>query len=129
MAVLSGLQCNRRYLYGTRFEVIGDHQPLIPMNKSHSRALPVRVAKHISKLGGFDFTLGYKPGSTTPSDYGSRHPPPVREYTAQERADFGVEDSDEEAELIVNRIDHEMPDAFSLTAALHQGGRRIDGVD
>ena len=110
---------NRTYLYGKSFEVVTDHEPLVALYKSHSRALPVRVAKHIAKLGGFDFVVVYEPGSTNPSDYGSRHPPPDREYTIQERADAGVEDMDEEAEIIVNRISQEMPDAVSMLALRH----------
>ena len=56
----------------------------------------------------------YEPGSTNPSDYGFRHPPPDREYTKDERADTGVEDMDDKAEIIVNRISEEMPDALSV---------------
>ena len=52
---------NRTYLYGQSFEVVTDHEPLVALYNSHSRALPVRVAKHISKLGGFDFTVVYEP--------------------------------------------------------------------
>jgi hypothetical protein len=73
LAVLSGIMANRSYLYGTKFTVVGDHLPLIPLYKSHSRELPVRVARHRAKLGGIDFQLQYEPGSTNPSDYGLRH--------------------------------------------------------
>ena len=120
LAVLSGILANRRYLYGIRFTVVGDHQPLIPLYRSHSRELPMRVARHRSKLGGFDFSLIYEPGSTNPSDYASRHLPQTkRRYNAQERSELGVEDDDEEAEFIVNRIAHELPDAVSMFTLQH----------
>ena len=61
----------------------------------------------------------YEPGSTTPSDYGSRHPPQNRGYTKQEKVELGVEEVDEEAEFIVNRIAFEMPDAVSLFSLQH----------
>ena len=67
-----------------------DHLPLVSMYKSHSKALPARVDKHKSKLRAFDFDVVYEAGITTPSDYGSRHPPPTKQYTADEREDLGV---------------------------------------
>lgn len=51
-----------------------NHEPLIALYKSHSLELPFRVAKHESKLDGFDFNLVYKPSTTTPADYVSQHP-------------------------------------------------------
>ena len=92
-----------------------DHEPLCPMYNSPSRPLPVRVAKHKSKLRGFSFKVTYEPGSTNPSDYGSRHPPPSRKYMCQEKDELGVEEEREDMEIIVNRIVKEaIPDAFTL---------------
>ena len=42
--VLTGIMLNKMYLYGTKFDVIVDHEPLVSLYRSHSRALPVRVA-------------------------------------------------------------------------------------
>ena len=75
------------------------------MYTNHSKALPVPVAKHKSKLRAFDFKVLYEAGNTTPSDYGSRHPPTRRYYTAQERKEFGVETEEEDAEIFVARVD------------------------
>ena len=50
LGVLTGM-----YLYGTKFTVVVDHLPLVPMYKSNSKALPARVAKHKSKRRAFDF--------------------------------------------------------------------------
>ena len=74
------------------------------MYSSHSKSLPVRVAKHKSKLRGFDFSVVYEPGLTTPSDYGSRHPAPRRHYTEQEKVELGVEEEEEDAEIIVSSV-------------------------
>ena len=113
LAVMSMILTNRRYLYGTAFQAVTDHKPLCSMYNRARRELPTRVARHISKLGGFDFELAYEPGSTTPSDYGSRHP---ASESAQESGDQdkGVEHNDEEAEFIVNRIEHEGADAITM---------------
>ena len=70
LAILSGILSNKMFLYGTDFEVVTDHEPLCPMYNSPSKPLPVRVAKHKSKLRGFSFKVTYEPGSTNPSDYG-----------------------------------------------------------
>ena len=74
LAVASMIQINKMYLYGTEFEVVTDHQPLCALYNSAHKNLPTRVARHLSKLGGYTFKLTYEPGSTTPSDYASRHP-------------------------------------------------------
>jgi hypothetical protein len=92
-----------------------DHLLLVPMYESHSKALPARVAKHKSKLRAFDFNVVYKAGITTPSDYGSRHPPPSKQYVAAKREDLGVESEEEEdAEVVIARLET-ISDAMTLT--------------
>ena len=118
LGVLSGVLSNRMYLAGLKFTVVVDHQPLVALYKSHSKSLPVRVAKHRSKLGGFNFSVVYEPGVTTPSDYGSRHPPARRHYSMEEKEELGVEEEEEDAEVIVNRVD-EVSDAVTLPVLQH----------
>ena len=113
LGVLSGILSNRMYLYGTPFVVVVDHQPLVSLYSSHSRDLPVRVAKHRSKLRGFNFKVKYEPGITTPADYGSRNPPPKKIYSEEEKEDLGVEEENEDAEIIVNHVE-ELTDAVTL---------------
>ena len=55
MGVLTGIFSNKMYLCGTKFTVLVDHLPPVPVYKSHSKALPARVAKHKSKRRAFDF--------------------------------------------------------------------------
>ena len=52
LAVLTGCKTNSRFLYGTEFEVITDHLPLVPL---YNRPPPVRVERHRSKLRSFQF--------------------------------------------------------------------------
>ena len=113
LGVLTGILTNKMYLYGQKFEVVVDHQPLVPMYSSHSKSLPARIAKHKSKLRAFDFDMVYEAGITTPSDYGSRHPPATRQYTLQEREEFGVETEEEDAEIVIARVDS-MTDAVTI---------------
>merc|ERR1711954_108111 len=93
LALLSRIKANKMFLQGTTFEVVVDHQPLVSLynkNKS-SDAMPERVARHKSKLTSYDFTVVYESGKSTPSDYGSRHPPKRREMTKSEKEEMGVE--------------------------------------
>ena len=101
------------YLYGTRFTVVTDHLPIVPMYNSHSKSLPVRVAKHKSKLRGFDFDMIYEAGTTTPSEYGSRHPHSRRHYSEVEREELGVETEEEDSEIIIARMEM-VADAVTL---------------
>ena len=103
--IYSGIKSNKTYLYGTPFEVVVDHKPLLGLYKPRTKELTARVARHKSKLGGFDFKLVYEPGCTTPSDYGSRHPPPAKHYTKQEKEELGIEDAEEEMEFVVNEVE------------------------
>ena len=74
LGVASMIQVNKMYLYGTEFEVLTNYQPLCALyNSSH---------RNLSKLRGFK--LVYEPGSTTPSDYASRHPAKAKNYSKEE---------------------------------------------
>ena len=115
LGILSGCMENKQYLYGTKFEVVVDHKPLVPLYNSPGRPSPVRVDRHRSKLRGFNFRVRYEPGRATPSDYGSRHPAPDRHHTKQEREELGIEDEDEDLEFSINRvIEDQMPDAVTM---------------
>ena len=92
LVVVIGILSNRMYLYSTQFEVVVDHEPFISLYNSNSRDLPVRVAKHRSKLRGFNFKVVWEPGTTTPANYGSCNPPPMVQYTKLEKDGLGIED-------------------------------------
>ena len=92
-----------------------DHEPLVTLYKGKGKNLPVRVAKQMPKLRGFNFTVKYEPGKTTPCDYGSRHPPQSRSYSKQEKEEYGVDDEKDVCKIIVNKVKHGcMPDAMTL---------------
>ena len=115
MTVYSQIKTNRRYLYGARFVVIVDHELLVTLYKGKGKNLPVRVAKHMSKLRGFNFTVTYEPGKTTPCDYDSLHPPQSRSYSKPEKEEYGVENEEDDCEIIFNRVEHGyMPDDVTL---------------
>ena len=61
------------------------------------------------------FTVKYEPGRTSPCDYASRHPPPLKEYSEIEREELGVEEEAEEGEIWTSRIvEEQVPMAVTL---------------
>ena len=50
-----------------------------------SKAAPVRINKHRTKIIDLRFTDKYLPGKEMPADYNSRHPNPIASMTKQER--------------------------------------------
>ena len=72
LAVLAGMKVNSMYLYGTQFEVVNDHEPIIPLYNNPTRTAPMRVERHRSKLRSFCFFYD-KPArqdQPNPADYG-----------------------------------------------------------
>ena len=52
LAVYGQIMTNRRYLHGSKFAVIVDHELLVTIYKSKVSPLSVSVAKHRAKLRG-----------------------------------------------------------------------------
>ena len=54
LGVMSMILANKTYLYRVAFHPITNHTPLCPLYiyNSPNRALPTRLARHLSKLGG-----------------------------------------------------------------------------
>ena len=105
LAALSEKHSTKMYLYGAKFTAVVNHHTLAALYNSHSQELPFTVAKHKSKLGWFDFNVVPKPGTTTPTDFGSQHSPPACFHCAREHPELGIEEKEEDAEIIVNRVD------------------------
>ena len=71
------------------------------------------MAKHRSKLRGFNFKVVWEPGTTTPANYGSLNPTLMIQYTKLDKDKLGIEDEEEDSEIIVNRVE-ELTDAVTL---------------
>ena len=119
LGLLTGVKANKMYLAGTEFEVIVDHQPLVTLYNRGSDNIPERVARHKSKLTSYSFKVKYEPGKTNPSDYGSRHPPQEENLSREEKAEKGVEDEEEDTEVLVNRL-QEVNEAVTLDVIKHE---------
>ena len=93
--------------------MVVDHEPLCNLYNQHSREVTIRVAKHKSKLLAFDFKVIYKPGATDPCDYALRFSPPKHQYIEEEREALGVENEEEDTEILVCRME-ELTDVVTL---------------
>ena len=112
LAIMSGILSNRMYLYGIPFTAVTDHKPLVSLYNNPKRLGPARVDNHRLKVQGFDFTVKHEPGHSNPCDYNSRHPPPPREYTPQEKEELGIEDG---TEFYINAIiSNALPDPITF---------------
>ena len=68
LAILYGVKRHKNFLYGTDFEVVTDHKPLVSLYNYPTRPAPTRVERHRGKLRQFGFTVKYEPGDTSPAD-------------------------------------------------------------
>ena len=62
------------YVFGSRFTVLTDHKPLVPIFNKKTSTPPARIEKWLMRLQMYDMTIQYRPGSDNPADYMSRHP-------------------------------------------------------
>ena len=113
LSILFGIKIHKEYLYGSSFEVVTDHKPLVSLYNNHSKNLPERVGRHKSKLQSFVFTVKYEPGHSNPADFGSRHPETLREITPESKESAGIEDEEEDEEIVIAKL-LEMEDAITL---------------
>ena len=125
LGILASIRSNKMYLYGRPFQVIVDHKPLCNLYNQHSREVMVRVAKHKSKLLAFSFDVIYQPGVTNPWDYASRCPPPEHQYTVEERDTWGIEDEEEDTEILICRME-ELTDIVTMPILVrHTDGNKM----
>ena len=75
LAVVWGTEHFHLYLYGSQFDVLTDHQPLIGIFKSQ-RPTSARIERWRIRLAQYAINLKYRPGwnESNPADFISRHP-------------------------------------------------------
>ena len=75
LSIYTGIVKCHIYLYGLKeFEVVTDHQPLLPLYNSYKETMPPRVKHHKIMTQGYQYKVLYEKWSSNPSDYLSRHP-------------------------------------------------------
>ena len=61
------------FLIGSRFTILTDHKPLIPILNNPLSRPPLRIEKWLMFLQQFDYEAVHIPGKTNAADYLSRH--------------------------------------------------------
>ena len=74
LAISWGITHFHLYLSGSRFTVITDHKPLVPLFNNPYSKPPARIERWLLHLQQYDYTVVYEPGASNPADYLSRHP-------------------------------------------------------
>ena len=72
LAILFACEKFKLYLLGSRFKIVTDHKPLIPIFDNPRVQPSARVKRWMLKLQAYDFQLIYQPGKENPADYMSR---------------------------------------------------------
>ena len=62
------------YLYGGRFTVFTDHQPLVKIFTNPASKPSAQLERWSLRLQPYNITVCYQPGTENPADYMSRHP-------------------------------------------------------
>ena len=62
--IVFGVERCHEYLYGRKFTVINDHQPLKSIFSKSIVSCPFRIQKFFLRLQKYEFDLKYSPGKT-----------------------------------------------------------------
>ena len=100
------------FLYGIKFGVTVDHQPLIALYNKKTKSLQVCEDKHLSKLSAFNFTVSYKPEYRNSADVLLRDHPGYKGHSEEDNLKLRVED--EEVEAMVKRRLEKLTDTVTL---------------
>ena len=95
-----GMTQNRYYLVGREFTTYTDHRPLLPLYNHSKKAAP-RIEKHILRVQDLNFHMKFMAGKSNPSDWYSRHPEDIEQWSDLQKEHHNV---DSGRELRLNRI-------------------------
>ena len=95
-----GMRQHRYYLLGRVFNTYTDHRPLVPFYNATKRATP-RVEKHILWVQDLKFKMCYMPGKDNPTDWNSRHPESIGNWSSDEQRKHNVDNGEE---IRLNRV-------------------------
>ena len=116
-----GMRQQRYYLLGRTFTTHCDHQPLLPFYNGTKRPTP-RVEKHILAIQDLDYTMVHMPGKDNPTDWNSRHPELIDNWSSKLLEKHGVDNGEE---IRLNRVIAVQKLSKILEEAGITGGDRI----
>ncbi|CAC5374989.1 unnamed protein product [Mytilus coruscus] len=74
LAIVWAIEHFHLYLYGHKFTLVTDHQPLEYIFNNPKSKPPARIQRWRLRLQTYDFDVKYKSGKSNAADYMSRHP-------------------------------------------------------
>ena len=74
IAIVWSIEHVHLYLYGHKFTLVSDHQPLETIFNNPKSKIPARIERWRLRLQQYNFNIKYKPGKSNAADYMSRHP-------------------------------------------------------
>jgi hypothetical protein len=74
LAIVWSIEHVHLYLYGHKFTLVSDHQPLETIFNNPKSKIPARIERWRLRLQQYNFNVKYKPGKSNAADYMSRHP-------------------------------------------------------
>ena len=100
LAQVWGMGQHRYYLIGRHFKTITDHRPLLAFYNNKKKATP-RIEKHLIKTQDLNYTMEFMEGKKNPSDWYSRHPEDISNWSERQLEKHNV---DTGKELQMNRV-------------------------
>ncbi len=74
LAIVWGIEHFHLYLFGKSFTLFTDHRALELIYNNPTSKPPARIERWLLRLQQYQFHVTYKPGSSNPADFMSRHP-------------------------------------------------------
>ena len=100
-----GMMMFCHYLIGVNFTALGDQQPLLLFYNDMSKAVLVRITKHMNKILDLKFLDKYLLGKEMPCDYASCHPRLIEGMTSKEKERLLVDEGEDIQVMRVMLVD------------------------
>ena len=88
LSIIYGVEHFHLYLYGAHFILIAEHKPLETIYGNPRSKTSALIECWVLRLQQYEFKVIYRPGTTNPADYLSRHP--IKEYNRNNLAEAYV---------------------------------------
>ena len=99
-----GMRQQKYYLIGRTFKTYCDHKPLLPFYNGTKRSTP-RVEKHLLSIQDLDFKMVHMPGKENPTDWNSRHPESIEDWSKSMREKHDVDDGEDQVRNVNDTAD------------------------
>ena len=88
------MEQNKYYLLGREFISYTDHRPLLSFYNNKKKATP-RIQNHLLRVQDLNFRMEFLAGKKNPSDWYSRHPEDITEWSERVKESHGIDRGEE----------------------------------